>query len=80
MVGNPRLHFYVAYKMGTASNNQVKDAVRHRSGYFCLKLRQRIFQQEIQEFPIKRAWYVYVRDFKYIVCFSEYLSIFFRAQ
>ena len=31
-------------------------------------------------FIIKRARYVYVRDFKYTVCLSEYLSISFRVQ
>ena len=31
-------------------------------------------------FIIKRAWYVYVRDFKYIVCFWNIYPYFFRVQ
>ena len=42
--------------------------------------KQRLMSDNISKdviFIIKRARYVYVRDFKYTVCLSEYLSIFF---
>ena len=44
-----------------------------------MKKKQQFMSHNINKdaiFIIKHAWYIYVRDFEYIVCFSEYLSIF----